>query len=148
MCFCNEGENLALLSNIVNQSFGLIPAKARVGNGFSVNMISASDFLIARLQIAFDHNTFYETFNVFVASSGVQNVFDDTDLLLVFLSGVGMVGIDDGSRVYEMCFVVFLQQKLNVLVVIVRHGVAVLVVAPRRMVCASGFPLVFTSQVR
>ena len=38
-----------------------------------------------------------------------------------------MVGIDDGSRVYEMCFVVFLQQKLNVLVVIVRHGVAVLV---------------------
>ena len=100
MCFCNEGENLALLSNIVNQSFGLIPAKARVGNGFSVNMISASDFLIARLQIAFDHNTFYETFNVFVASSGVQNVFDDTDLLLVFLSGVGMVGIDDGSRVY------------------------------------------------
>ena len=63
-------------------------------------MISTTDFLIARLQIAFDHNTFYETFNVFVASSGVQNVFDDTDLLLVFLSGVGMVGIDDGSRVY------------------------------------------------
>ena len=146
MCFCNEGENLALLSNIVNQSFGLIPSKTRVGNGFSVNMGSASDFLIARLQIAFDHNTFYETFDILVASSCVQNVFDDTDLLLVFLSGVGMVGIDDGSRVYEMCFVVFLQQKLNVLVVIVRHGVAVLV--GWRMVCASGFPLVFTSQVR
>ena len=127
MCFCNEGENLALLSNIVNQSFGLIPSKTRVGNGFSVNMGSASDFLIARLQIAFDHNTFYETFDILAASSCVQNVFDDTDLLLVFLSGVGMVGIDDGSRVYEMCFVVFLQQKLNVLVVIVRHGVAVLV---------------------
>ena len=90
-------------------------------------MISTTDFLIARLQIAFDHNTFYETFDILVASSCVQNVFDDTDLLLVFLSGVGMVGIDDGSRVYEMCFVVFLQQKLNVLVVIVRHGVAVLV---------------------
>ena len=97
MCFCNEGENLALLSNIVNQSFGLIPSKTRVGNGFSVNMGSASDFLIARLQIAFDHNTFYETFDILAASSCVQNVFDDTDLLLVFLSGVGMVGIDDGS---------------------------------------------------
>lgn len=91
MCFCNEGENLALLSNIVNQSFGLIPSKTRVGNGFSVNMGSASDFLIARLQIAFDHNTFYETFDILAASSCVQNVFDDTDLLLVFLSGVGMV---------------------------------------------------------
>lgn len=111
-------------------------------------MGSASDFLIARLQIAFDHNTFYETFDILVASSCVQNVFDDTDLLLVFLSGVGMVGIDDGSRVYEMCFVVFLQQKLNVLVVIVRHELPCLLVAPRRMVCASGFPLVFTSQVR
>ena len=86
MCFCNEGENLALLSNIVNQSFGLIPSKTRVGNGFSVNMGSTSDFLVAWLQIAFDHDTFYETFDVFIASSGVQNVFDDTDLLLVFLS--------------------------------------------------------------
>ena len=127
MCFCNEGENLALLSNIVNQSFGLIPSKTRVGNGFSVNMGSASDFLIARLQIAFDHNTFYETFDILVASSCVQNVFDDTDLLLVFLSGVGMVGVDDGSRVYEMCFVVFLQQKLDIFVVIVRYGISVFV---------------------
>ena len=43
MCFCNEGENLALLSNIVNQSFGLIPAKARVGDGFTIDVISTSD---------------------------------------------------------------------------------------------------------
>ena len=49
-------------------------------------MGSTSDFLVARLQIAFDHDTFYETFDVFIASSGVQNVFDDTDLLLVFPS--------------------------------------------------------------
>ena len=38
-----------------------------------------------------------------------------------------MVGIDDGSRVYEMSLVVFLQQKLDIFVVIVRYGISVFV---------------------
>lgn len=77
---------LALLSDIINQALCLIPSKAWIGDGFSVDMGSTSDFLVAWLEIALDHDTFYETFDVFIASSGVQNVFDDTDLLLVFLS--------------------------------------------------------------
>ena len=75
---------LALLSDIINQALCLIPSKAWIGDGFSVDMGSTSDFLVAWLEIALDHDTFYETFDVFIASSCVQNVFDDTDLLLVF----------------------------------------------------------------
>ena len=55
---------LALLSDIINQALCLIPSKAWIGDGFSVDMGSTSDFLVAWLEIALDHNALDEVVDV------------------------------------------------------------------------------------
>ena len=52
------GRILAVLSNRIKQLLRLIPTKAGICDGFSVDVI-ATDLLIAWLDIALDHETLY-----------------------------------------------------------------------------------------
>ena len=57
----------------------------------------------------------------------MKHFFDDTDLLGVLLVGVGMVGIHDHCRIFQLTLFIELQKKLQILVMIVGDAVAVLV---------------------
>ena len=90
-------------------------------------MLSLTDFLISGLDIAFDHNTLDQSFQFLIDISAVKHFFDDTDLLGVLLVGVGMVGIHDHCRIFQLTLLIKLQKKLQILVMIVGDAVAVLV---------------------
>lgn len=46
------------LRNVIDQLFGIFPSETRIGNGFSVNMIS--DRLISLFDVTFNHQTLYQ----------------------------------------------------------------------------------------
>ena len=43
--------------NIIQQSFGIFPSEAGIGDGFAVNMICTANFLVAFNNVAFNHDT-------------------------------------------------------------------------------------------
>ena len=87
-------QNLAIFSDRVKQLLRLIPTKAGICDGFSVDVISA-DLLVAWLDIALDHETLYHGVKLRIYLTAVKNLTCDTNLLLVMLVGVGVVGIHD-----------------------------------------------------
>ena len=82
------------------------------------------DFLASVLYIAFDHQTFYHFFNVRRILTVVHNFFGDTNLFIIFFSGIGMVGINDSGRIDHIHFVIFSDQAHDVLVVVILCGIA------------------------
>ena len=54
------------------------------------------------------------------AKAAVKNFFGNTDLLLILLVGVGMVGIHDGSHVLQVLSGIFLEKKTKIFVMVVR----------------------------
>ena len=111
-------------------------------------MGSAADLLAAWFQIAFDHHAFYQLADILRVLAVVHNLPHNTDLLFVLLVGVGMVGVDDDRRIFQISLSVFFQQKLNILIVIVRDCVSVLVDRAPQDRMSQGLPVVFTSQFR
>jgi len=61
-----------------------------------------SDLLIAFFNIAFNHNALDEGIQISRVAAAVKNLFYNADLLLVLLIGVGMVGIYDAGRIYQV----------------------------------------------
>lgn len=90
----------ALLSNFIDQAFSILPSKTRIGDRASRGHVVA-DVLASFEQVALDHDTFDKFVKFRIAVAAVENFVYDTDLLLVFLVGVRMVGINDDSRVLE-----------------------------------------------
>ena len=61
-----------------------------------------ADLLTSRFQIALDHNALYKVMDIRGVAAAVQYLFYDTDLLLVALIGIGMVGIYDAGRIGQL----------------------------------------------
>lgn len=105
-----------------------------------------ADFLVAFLDIALDHNTFYHVFDIGGNLSVVHDFLYDADLLLEFLAGIGVVDIDHSSRIDEIHFLVHLAESDQIFIVVILCGVAVLADPhPRSTTCVSGLPVVSTS---
>ena len=60
----------------------------------------AANFLIARFNIAFDHKTFHQSMKFRVYLAAVENFFGNTNLLIILLVRVGMVGVYNDCRVF------------------------------------------------
>ena len=114
-------QTLAVLSDRIKQFLRLIPSKACICDGFSVDVIY-TDLLIAWLNIALDHETFYHSVKLRIYLTAVKNLACDTNLLLVVLVGVGVVGIHDHCRVGKVLCVVFVIEKTKILIMVVRDG--------------------------
>lgn len=68
-----------LICDIVNELFGLFPAKAGVGDGLAV---SAFFHLLAAVNdIALDHKAFYDLSDIVVVAAAVENFVAYPDLL-------------------------------------------------------------------
>ena len=61
-----------------------------------------ADVLASFEQVALDHDTFDKFVKFRIAVAAVENFVYDTDLLLVFLVGVRMVGIYHTSWILEV----------------------------------------------
>ena len=85
-----------------------------------------ADFLVAFLDIALDHNTFYHVFDIGGNLSVVHDFLYDADLFLEFLAGIGVVDIDHSSRIDEIHFLVHLAESDQIFIVVILCGVAVL----------------------
>lgn len=68
------------LRNVIDQLFGIFPSETRIGNGFSVNMIS--DRLISLFDVTFNHQTFYQRTDIGRKLAVMHHFFCDTDLFL------------------------------------------------------------------
>ena len=108
----------ALLRNCVQQFFCILPAEARVSDRFSVYM-AGSDLLASFYKVALNHDALDEFSDIFIDPAAVQDLFYNADLLLILLAGVGMVGVNKDSRVFQIPFLVFFQKKLDILIVII-----------------------------
>ena len=64
-------------------------------------MISAN-LLIARFDITFNHETFYQFMKFRIDHTTVENFFGDTNLLFILFVGVGVVGVYDNCWVLEI----------------------------------------------
>lgn len=84
---------------MVDQPLALRPAQAGIRDGFSVD--SLPDFLAARLDIAFHHDTLYQLVNVFGNLSVVEDFGDNAGLLGVAFVGVGVIGIHDACGIFK-----------------------------------------------
>ena len=87
----------------------------------------AADLLVAWLDIALDHQTLDKFMKFRINIAAVQNFLGDTNLLLVMLVGVGVVGIHDHCRVGKVLCVVFVIEKTKILVMVVRDRFPMLV---------------------
>ena len=81
----------------------------------------AADLLVAWFDIALDHQTLDKLMEFRINIAAVQNFLGDTNLLIVLLVGVGVVGIHDHCRVLEIFFLIFFKKKTKILIMIVWH---------------------------
>ena len=114
----------ALLSNFIDQAFSILPSKTRIGDRASRGHVVA-DVLASFEQVALDHDTFDKFVKFRIAVAAVENFVYDTDLLLVFLVGVRMVGINDDSRVLEILLAVQVVESDQIFIMIVLRAVSV-----------------------
>ena len=91
---------LAGLCNLEEKTFGLLPAKTGIGDGFSINMIM--DLLAAIFDVALDHQSFHHLMDVVVITAAVKDFLGNTDLFQILLVGVRMVGIYHTSWILEV----------------------------------------------
>ena len=103
---------LFIICNIVNQFFGGFPAQTGVCDGFSID--TAANLLAAFFDVAFYHDTLYKMVNIGVQLSAVHDFLDNTNLLFKLFAGVGMVGIDNAGRIFQIHFAVHFQQQIQV----------------------------------
>ena len=91
---------LAGLCNLEEKTLSLLPAKAGISDGFSINMIM--DLLAAIFDVTLDHQSFDQFVDVIAVTAAVKYFFGNTDLLQILLVGVRMVGIYHTSWILEV----------------------------------------------
>lgn len=119
MLFINNNNGSTHLGNCIQKTFGFFPSKTWIGNRFSVNMIT-SDLLISRFNITLDHKPFYQSMKFRVYLAAVENLFCNTNLLVILFIRIRVVGINDNSRIFKVFLLIFLPEKTKILVMIVR----------------------------
>lgn len=93
------------ISNIINEPFGIFPAKAGVRNGLAVGMLG--NLLVALDEITLDHDALDELVDVGIVLAGVHDFAHNANLLLELLVGVAMVRIHDAGGIQEVSLVIF-----------------------------------------
>ena len=111
--------------HIVDESFGVIPAKTSIGDRLAVDALA--DLLVALLDIAFDHKALEDPRNLGIERTGMKDLLRYSHLLLILLARVCVVTVDDERGIDKISLAIFLTQVLDVLVVIVGQRFAVLV---------------------
>ena len=96
--FPASGSFSAQICNGIDKFFRILPSKTRICDGFSVNVSSAADFLITRLQITFNHDALDQSEDILGILTVVHDLPHNTDLLLVLFVGVGVVCVNDNRR--------------------------------------------------
>ena len=126
MLFINNNNGSTHLGNCIQKTFGFFPSKTWIGNRFSVNMIT-SDLLISRFNITLDHKPFYQSMKFRVYLAAVENLFCNTNLLVILFIRIRVVGINDNSRIFKVFLLIFLPEKTKILVMVVRDRFPMLV---------------------
>ena len=109
MLFINNNGSTHL-SNCIQKTFGFFPSKTWIGNRFSVNMIT-SDLLISRFNITLDHKPFYQSMKFRVYLAAVENLFCNTNLLVILFIRIRVVGINYNSRIFKVFLLIFFPEK-------------------------------------
>ena len=118
-----------MLSYRIQQFLRILPAKARIGNGFSVYVVSA-DLLASFYEVTLDHNAFDKFPDILINPAAVQDLFHNADLLLILLAGVGMIGVDENSRVFQIPLLVLFEEELDIFIMVVGNRISVFVYGP------------------
>ena len=58
-----------------------------------------SNFLIAGIDVAFDHQPLYQAANVVGVAAAVKHLFGDANLFLIVLVGIAVVHIHDAGGI-------------------------------------------------
>lgn len=116
---------LKKIRDIQNQSFRFFPAKAGVGDRFSVNAVFR--LLASVFDIAFNHESFYVAFDILRMAAAVKNFFADSYLFIIFFIGVCMVCINNNRHVFQSFCRVHIIKLAQVFIVIVGIGLPVFV---------------------
>ena len=75
---------LAELCDGVEKFLGFFPSETWIGNGFTINMITAN-LLITWFNIAFNHQSFDQLVKFWINNAAVQDFFGNTNLLFLSL---------------------------------------------------------------
>ena len=87
----------------------------------------AADLLVAWFDIAFNHKSFYQSMDFRVNETAVKNLFCNSYLLLILLVGIGMIGIYDYCRVFQVFLLIFFQEESEVFVMIIGNSFSVFI---------------------
>ena len=108
---------------IQNKSFGIFPSKTGISDRLPIYLMIGY-FLTAFNQIAFNHYTLYKVsyFAPIVATG--HNLTYDTNLFFELFPGIGMIGIDDTSWIYQLHFLIHIIESDKIFVMIILNRVA------------------------
>ena len=85
-----------VIRNLVQQPLRIIPSQAGIGDGLAVAVFP--DFLAAGFNVALNHKALYQMFDIAGVAAAVEHFLGYTNLFMVLLVGVGVVGVhDDGG---------------------------------------------------
>lgn len=116
----------ALIRNLIDQLFRIFPSQARVCYGPAVYPVLIN-LLAAFLQITLDHHAFHQRLQFRIVVPAVKHFTYDADLFAELFVGVGVVGVHNGGRIFQIPFLISFQQALQIFIVIVRNTGAVFV---------------------
>ena len=86
-----------------------------------------SDLLVSRFNVALDHKTLNQSMKFRIYHTAVKNFFCNTNLLVILFIRVGVVSINNNSRILKVLFLIFLPEKTKIFVVIIRNSFPVFV---------------------
>ena len=86
-----------------------------------------SDLLVSRFNVALDHKTLNQSMKFRIYYTAVKNFFCNTNLLVILFIRVGVVSINNNSRILKVLFLIFLPEKTKIFVVIIRNSFPVFV---------------------
>ena len=104
----------------------------------------STDLLVAWLNVTFNHEAFDQFVKFRIDHTAVENFFCNTNLLFILFVGIGVVGINDDSRILQIFFLIFFPQKTEIFVMVVRNRLSVFAYGTAK---DGGFPAVSTSQL-
>ena len=86
-----------VIRNLVQQPLRIIPSQAGIGDGLAVAVFP--DFLAAGFNVALNHKALYQMFDIAGVAAAVEHFLGYTNLFMVLLVGVGVVGVHDAGGI-------------------------------------------------
>ena len=126
----------AFFRNLKEKLFCILPAEAGICDGTAGNHMIV-DILASFQKITLYHYAFYQFFQIRIIIPAVKDFTDNTDLFLILFVRIGMVYIYDHGRISQIPSGIKFSQTAKILIM-----------PPLRIVWASSFPEVSTSNPR